>query len=45
MSEVYQGLSHSQWDCKCHVKFVLERRRGVLFGELRQRLRPIFLAC
>ena len=45
MSEVYQSLSHSQWDCKYHVIFVPERRREVLFGELRQRLRPIFLAC
>ena len=42
MSEVYQSSSHSKWDCKYHVIFVPKRRRKVLFGELRQRLGPIF---
>ena len=42
MSEVYQSLSHSKWDCKYHVIFVSKRRRKVLYGELRQRLGPIF---
>ena len=42
MSEVYQSLSHSKWDCKYHVIFVPKRRRKVLYGELRQRLGPIF---
>ena len=36
MSEVYQSLSHSKWDCKYHVIFVPKRRRKVLYGELRQ---------
>ena len=42
MSEVYQSLSHSKWDGKYHVIFVPKRRRKVLYGELRQRLGPIF---
>ena len=39
MSEVYQSLSHSKWDCKYHVIFVPKRRRKVLYGELRQQLK------
>jgi putative transposase len=27
MSETYQSLSHSKWDCKYHVAFVPKRRR------------------
>ena len=42
MSEVYQSLSHSKWDCKYHVIFVPKRRRKVLYGELRQQLKGIF---
>ena len=42
MSEVYQSLSHSKWDCKYHVIFAPKYRRKVLYGELRQRLGPIF---
>ena len=42
MSEVYQSLSHSKWDCKYHVIFVPKRRRKVLYGELRQKLKAIF---
>ncbi|HEV3197461.1 MAG TPA: hypothetical protein VGZ73_06125 [Bryobacteraceae bacterium] len=29
MSELYQGLSHSKWDCKYHVVFVPKRRRNL----------------
>jgi putative transposase len=42
MSEVYQSLSHSRWDCKYHVIFVPKRRRKVLYGELREQLKVIF---
>jgi putative transposase len=42
MSEVYQSLSHSRWDCTYHVIFVPKRRRKVLYGELRQKLKVIF---
>ena len=42
MSEMYQSLSHSKWNCKYHVVFVPKRRRKVLYGELRHQLKPIF---
>jgi putative transposase len=33
MSELYQSLSHSKWDCKYHVVFVPKRRRKAIFGQ------------
>jgi putative transposase len=42
MSELYQNLSHSKWDCKYHVVFVPKYRRKVMFGEIRQSLGSIF---
>ena len=27
MSDLYQSLSHSKWDCKYHVVFVPKQRR------------------
>ena len=33
MSDVYQSLAHSKWDCKYHVVFVPKRRRKVIFGK------------
>jgi putative transposase len=42
MSELYQNLSHSKWDCKYHVVFVPKYRRKVMFGEIRHSLGPIF---
>ncbi len=44
MSEVYQSLSHSKWDCKYHVVFVPKRRRKVIFGQTRRQLGGIFHA-
>jgi putative transposase len=44
MSNLYQSLSHSKWDCKYHVVFITERRREVLFGRVRQLLGEIFHA-
>ena len=41
MSEVYQSLSHSKWDCKYHVVFVPKRRRKAIFGPIRRQLGPI----
>ena len=35
MSETYQSLSHSKWDCKYHVVFVPKRRRKAIFGQTR----------
>lgn len=42
MPEQYQSMSHSRWDCKYHIVFVPKYRRQVLFGQIRQRLGPIF---
>jgi putative transposase len=42
MSQTYQSLAHSRWDCKYHVVFVPKRRRKQLFGHMRQALGPIF---
>ena len=41
MSEVYQSLSHSKWDCKYHIVFVPKRRRKAIFGPIRRQLGPI----
>ena len=38
MSEMYQRLAHSSWDCKYHVVIVPKRRRKVLFGQARRKL-------
>jgi hypothetical protein len=32
MSELYESLSHSKWNCKYHVVFVPKRRRKAIFG-------------
>ena len=42
MSDLYQSLSHSRWDCKYHVVFVPKRRRKALFGNIRKELGAIF---
>jgi putative transposase len=44
MSEMYQRLEHSSWDCKYHVVFVPKRRRKVLFGQARRKLGEVFHA-
>jgi putative transposase len=42
MTEPYQSLSHSKWNCKYHVVFVPKRRRKTVFGQIRKQLGPIF---
>ena len=42
MSELYQSLSHSKWDCKYHVVFVPKRRRKAMYGGIRRFLGPVF---
>jgi len=44
MSDVYQSLTHSKWDCKYHVVFVPKRRRKAIFGQTRRQLGAIFHA-
>ena len=42
MSNLYQSLSHSKWDCKYHVVFIPKKRRHKLYGQIRQSLGKIF---
>ena len=42
MSNLYQSLSHSSWDCKYHIIFVPKYRRKVLYGKLREQLKEVF---
>ncbi len=42
MSDLYQSLSHSKWDCKYHVVFVPKFRRKILYGEVRKFLGTVF---
>jgi putative transposase len=42
MSELYQSLSHSKWDCKYHVVFVPKRRRKAIYGPVRRELGKVF---
>ena len=44
MSDVYQSLAHSKWDCKYHIVFVPKRRRKAIFGNIRRQLGPVFHA-
>ena len=44
MSDLYQSLSHTKWDCKYHVVFVPKRRRKILYGRIRKALGAIFHA-
>ena len=44
MSDLYQSLAHSKWDCKYHVVLVPKRRRKAIFGNVRRQLGPIFHA-
>jgi len=44
MSDLYQSLSHSKWDCKYHVIFVPKCRRKALYGKIRKELGIIFHA-
>ena len=42
MSQLYNSLSHSKWDCKYHVVFIPKKRKKILFGNARQELGKIF---
>jgi len=42
MSDLYNSLSHSKWDCKYHLVFVPKLRKKLLFGNIREALGPIF---
>ena len=42
MTESYQSMSHSKWDCKYHVVFIPKRRRKAMFGNICNQLGRIF---
>ncbi len=42
MSEFYQSLSHSKWNCKYHIVVVPKYRRKAMFLEIRKYLGLIF---
>jgi putative transposase len=41
MSNLYQSLSHSKWNCKYHLIFVPKKRKSVIYGKIRQELAKI----
>ncbi len=38
MSNLYQSLSHSKWNCKYHVIIVPKKRKNVIYGKIREEL-------
>ncbi|KKT69568.1 MAG: Transposase IS200-family protein [Candidatus Uhrbacteria bacterium GW2011_GWF2_44_350] len=42
MSNIYQSLSHSSWDCKYHVVFIPKCRKKAIYGKIRENLGQIF---
>lgn len=38
MSNLYQSLAHSKWNCKYHVIFVPKNRKKVIYGKKREEL-------
>jgi putative transposase len=42
MSDLYHSLAHSKWDCKYHLVFIPKKRKKVIFGNIRIKLKQIF---
>lgn len=42
MSNLYQSLSHSKWNCKYHVIFIPKNRKSIIYDRIRKELRKIF---
>lgn len=42
MSDLYQSLAHSKYDCKYHVVFVPKYRKKKIFGIIRKKLGEVF---
>jgi putative transposase len=38
MSNLYQSLSHSKWNCKYHIIIVPKNRKSVIYGKIREQL-------
>lgn len=41
MSNLYQSLSHSKWNCKYHIIIVPKNRKSVIYGKIREELAKI----
>ncbi len=41
MSNLYQSLSHSKWNCKYHVIFIPKNRKSIIYGKIREELKKI----
>lgn len=41
MSNIYQSLSHTSWNCKYHLIFVPKFRKKVIYGKVREALKEI----
>jgi putative transposase len=37
-----ESLSHTRWECKYHIVFILKYRRKALFGQIRKELGEVF---
>ncbi len=42
MTEEYNHLNHSTWDCKFHIVFIPKYRKNALYGQIRPRLGAVF---
>lgn len=42
MSDSYQSLSHSKWDCKYHIVFIPKYRKKTIYGNVRKHLGAVF---
>ena len=38
----FQSSSHSQWNCNYYIVFIPKKRRKVIYGKIRERLKEIF---
>ena len=44
MSDLYQSLSHTKWECKYHIVWIPKKRRKVFFGNIRKAVGSILHA-
>lgn len=42
MSNLYQSLAHSKWNCKYHLIFIPKKRKSILYGKIREEIGKIF---
>lgn len=41
MSNLYQSLSHSKWNCKYHIIFIPKKRKSAIYGKIKEQLGKI----